>query len=88
MVIDKQVRKLFAMKNKVTHLYQLADAAGMSTKTARKYLQSGVLPSQCQAIHNWPTHPDAFAADWPWIEDFLKNNGGVEAKYLFEALQR
>jgi len=88
MVTDKQVRRLFAMKNKIKHLYQLADAAGMSTKTASKYLKSGVLPSQCQAIHNWVTHPDAFVQDWPWIEDFLKNNGGVEAKYLFEALQR
>ncbi len=46
MVTDKQVRRLFAMKNKVKYLYQLADKAGMSTKTARKYLKSGVLPSQ------------------------------------------
>ena len=88
MVTDKQVRRLFAMKNKVKYLYQLADKAGMSTKTARKYLKSGVLPSQCQTIHDWPTHPDAFAQDWPWVEDFLKNNTGLEFKALFEALQR
>jgi hypothetical protein len=30
MVTDKQVRRLFAMKNKVKYLYQLADKAGMS----------------------------------------------------------
>ena len=88
MVTDKQVRRLFAMKNKCKTLYQLADKAGMSTKTARKYLKSGVLPSQCQAIHDWPTHPDAFAGDWPWVEEFLKNNSGIESKSLFEALQR
>jgi len=88
MVTDKQVRRLFSMKNKVKYLYQLADKAGMSTKTARKYLKSGVLPSQCQTIHDWPTHPDAFAQDWPWVEDFLKNNSGIESKSLFEALQR
>ena len=64
MVTDKQVRRLFAMKNKIKYLYQLADKAGMSTKTARKYLKSGVLPSQCQINHDWPTHPDAFAEDW------------------------
>ena len=28
MVTDKQVRRLFAMKNKVKYLYQLADTAG------------------------------------------------------------
>jgi len=88
MVTDKQVRSLFAMKNRCKTLYQLADKAGMSTKTARKYLKSGVPPSQCQAIHDWPTHPDAFARDWPWVEEFLKNNSGLESKSLFEALQR
>ncbi len=88
MVKDKQVRRLFAMKNKCKTLYQLADKAGISTKTARKYLKTGVLPSQCQAIHDWPTHPDAFAGDWPWVEEFLKNNSGLESKSLFEALQR
>ena len=76
------------MKNKYQYLYQAADAAGMSNKTARKYLKSGVLPSQCRAIHDWPTHPDAFAQDWYWVEDFLKNNSGLESKSLFEALQR
>lgn len=76
------------MKNKCKTLYQLADKAGMSTNTARKYLKSGVSPSQCQAIHDWPTHPDAFAGDWPWVEEFLRNNSGIESKSLFEALQR
>ena len=71
MVTDLQVRRLFAMKNKVKYLYQLADKAGMSAKTARKYLKSGSLPSQCKAVHDWATHPDAFAQDWPWVEDFM-----------------
>ncbi len=88
MVTDEQVRRLFAMKNKVKCLYQLADKADMSTKIARKYLKSAVLPSQCQTIHDWPTHSDAFAEDWAWAEDFLKNNTGLESKSLFEALQR
>jgi hypothetical protein len=87
MVTDEQVRRLFKMKNKYQHLYQAADAAGMSTKTARKYLKSGVLPSQCRPIHDWETYPDAFAENWSLVEDFLKNNSGIEAKSLFEALQ-
>ncbi|MDT8304275.1 MAG: hypothetical protein RQ760_22535, partial [Sedimentisphaerales bacterium] len=88
MVTDEQVRRLFQMKNRYEHLYQAADAAGMSTKTARKYLRSGVLPSQCCRPHDWATHEDAFAEDWAWAEDFLKTNPGVEAKSLFNALQR
>ena len=80
MVTDEQARRLFAMKNKIKYLYQLADKAGMSTKTARKYLKSGKLPSQCQTIHDWPTHPDVFAEDWFWVEDFLENNSGLESK--------
>ena len=55
MVTDLQVRRLFAMKNKVKYLYQLADKTGMSTKTVRKYLKSGSLPSQCKAVHDWAT---------------------------------
>ncbi|MBC8469077.1 MAG: hypothetical protein H8D56_06360 [Planctomycetes bacterium] len=74
MVTDSQVRRLFAMKNKVKYLYQLADKAGMSAKTARKYLKSGSLPSQCKAVHDWATHPDAFAQDWPWVEGYLKKS--------------
>jgi len=87
MVTDEQVRRLLAMKNKYQHLYQAADAAGMSTKTARKYIQSGVLPSQCRVLHDWANYPDAFAEDWHWVVGFLQTNSGVEAKYLFEALQ-
>ncbi len=88
MVTDRQVRRLFAMKNRCKTLYELADKAGMSTRTARKYLKCGKLPSQIKVIHDWPTHPDAFAEDWPWIEEFLQGNPGLESKSLFEALQR
>jgi hypothetical protein len=61
--------------------------AGMSEKTARKYSRLGQLPSQCKPIHDWPTHEDIFKDDWPWVEEFLNNNPGLEAKTLFEALQ-
>jgi response regulator of citrate/malate metabolism len=40
MVTDQQVRKLFKTQNKYEHFYQAADAAGMSSKTARKFLKS------------------------------------------------
>jgi response regulator of citrate/malate metabolism len=57
MVTDSQVRRLFAMKNKCRTLYQLADKAGMSTKTARKYLKSSVLPSHGYAIPKGMPNP-------------------------------
>ncbi len=38
MITDQQVRRLFEYKNKYEYQYLAADAAGMSPKTASKYL--------------------------------------------------
>ena len=88
MVTDKQVRILMKLINQEKTLLTAAAKAGMCEKTARKYRKSGKLPSQCKPAHDWATHEDAFNDDWPWVEEFLKNNPGLEAKTLFEALQR
>ena len=88
MVTDQQVRRLFDMRNKHEHLYQAADAAGMSGKTARKYLKNGKLPSQCRVEHTWLTRQDPFADDWVFIEQILEDTQAtLEAKTLFEHLQ-
>jgi len=88
MVTDLQVRRLFDMRNKHDHLYQAADAAGMSSKTAHKYLKNGKLPSQCSLEHTWPTRQDPFADDWAFIEQILEDTQAtLEAKTLFEHLQ-
>ena len=71
------------MKNKVKYLYLLVDKAGMSAKTARKYLKAGFLPCQCKAIHNWATRPKVITQDWRQIKDFFKNNTVFESKLLF-----
>ena len=89
MVTDKQVRKLMKLINQEKTLETAAAKAGMSEKTARKYRRSGKLPSQCKVLHTWRTRQDPFDQDdWHWVEDFLKTNPGLEAKTLFEALQR
>lgn len=89
MVTDKQVRRLFDVQHKHAYQYQAADAAGMSSKTARKYLQSGKMPSQCQVEHTWSTRQDPFADDWDFIEQLLKDTQAtLEAKTIFEYLQR
>ena len=48
MVKDQQVRRLVKLKKNEKTLTMAAAKAGMSRKTARKYLKSGKLPSQCQ----------------------------------------
>jgi hypothetical protein len=89
MVTDKQVRILMKLINQEKLLKTAAAKAGMNEKTARKYRKSGKLPSQCEVVHDWRTRPDPFDQDdWQWVEDFLKTNPGLEAKTLFEALQR
>lgn len=89
MVTDQQVRRLFAMKNRHEHLYQAADAAGMSCKTARKHLKQGKLPSQSRVERTWPTRQDPFADDWAFVVGILEETqAGLDAKTLFEYLQR
>ena len=89
MVTDNQVRILMKLTNQEKTLETAAAKAGMSEKTARKYRKSGKLPSQCKAIHDWRTRPDPLdQEDWRWVEEVLENNGGIEAKTLFEVLQR
>ena len=89
MVTDQQVRRLFDVQNKYEYQYQAADAAGISSKTACKYLKNGKLPSQCKVEHTWPTRQDPFADDWAFIEQTLiDTQATLEAKTLFEYLQR
>ena len=89
MVTDQQVRRLIEMRNKQDYQYQAADAAGMSSKTAGKYLQSGKLPSQCRVEHTWPTRQDPFAEDWDFVKRLLKDTqAALEAKTLLAYLQR
>lgn len=67
---------------------EAAAQAGMSTNTARKYLKSGVLPSQAQVKHTWRTRHDPFEDVWDDLEEKLKDNHHFEAKTLFNDLQK
>jgi len=89
MVTDRQVRRLFDVQHKHDYQYQAADAAGMSGKTARKYLKKGKLPSQCRVEHTWSTRQDPFADDWAFIEQIMEDTQAVlKAKTIFEYLQQ
>lgn len=88
MVTDEQVRMLMTLIPKEKSLALAAAKAGMNEKTARKYRESAILPSQCTPRHDWRTREDPFFEDWPWVMDQLRINDGLEAKTLFEAMQR
>lgn len=88
MVTDEQVRMLMTLIPKEKSLALAAAKAGMNEKTARKYRDSESLPSQCVPKHDWRTREDPFVENWPWVADQLRINDGLEAKTLFEALQR
>jgi hypothetical protein len=62
--------------------------SGMSENTARKYLEAGEVPSRLKKAHTWRTRPDPFEEVWPWVKDQLGEFPGLEAKTLFEVLQR
>ncbi|MGD9486674.1 MAG: IS21 family transposase [Calditrichaceae bacterium] len=65
-----------------------AAKAGMDEKTARKYLRLGKLPCDVKTEHGWRTREDAFADVWPEIKEKLETNSGLEAKTIFDYLQR
>ena len=88
MVTDKQVRLLMKLTKKEKTLAAAAVKAGMDPKTARHYLKLKKLPSQVAPNHDWCTRPNPFEDDWPWVEEQLGENAGLEAKTLFDALQR
>jgi len=88
MITDQQVRRLRMLIKTQKTKATAAVKAGMDEKTARKYLKNDQLPSQCRKEHNWRTRPDPFEHVWETITEKLTVNSGLEAKTLFEALQR
>jgi hypothetical protein len=88
MVTDNQVRRLFRLMASEKSFAVAAAKAGMDEKTARKYRRLGTLPSETRREHDWRTREDPFAEVWDELRAKLKLNPGLEAKTLFEDLQR
>lgn len=65
-----------------------AAQAGLDVKTARKYERLGRLPSEVKVAHTWRTREDPFEAVWDEVREELTLNPGLQAKTLFQALQR
>ena len=88
MVTDQQVRRLFKLVQTDKNFGTAAIKAGMDEKTARKYRNLGKLPSELDNPHPWRTRPDPFEDSWDEIKSMLEINPGLEAKTIFEDLQR
>lgn len=88
MVTDNQVRRLKRMVQTEGTKAVASAKAGMDTKTARKYLRLGKLPSQMKQEHTWKTRKDPFEGVWNEVKSFLKEEARFEAKTIFEWFQR
>lgn len=88
MVSDKQVKELRIMVNNGKSVSVSAMKTGMSTSSAKKYLESPNPPSQMQQEHTWRTRKDPFEDVWPDVEEKLQLFSKLEAKTIFDYLQR
>jgi len=76
------------LRKKEKTLTMAAAKAGMARNTARKYLKSGKLPSECRPERTWRTRPDPYETVWPEVEGILKRSPSVEATTVFDHLNR
>jgi hypothetical protein len=88
MVTDREVRRLMELLGKGMSLASAAAKADMGEKTARKYRSLGKMPQDVRVEHFWRTREDPFDDFWDEVEKNLEVNPGLEAKTLFEDLQR
>lgn len=84
MVTDQQVRKLMDEINRHGRLGKAALRSGMDRKTARKYRDSGKLPSELTKPRTWRTRRDPFdPEDWTLARQMLTDAPELESKALF-----
>jgi hypothetical protein len=88
MVTDEQVRRLRKLSKTEKNQEVAAAKSGMDPKTAREYLRDPRLPSERKEDRKWRTRDDPFTAVWEEVREQIDANPGLEAKTLFEALQR
>jgi hypothetical protein len=87
MVSNRQVKRLWQLAQRFA-VEAAAAKVGMDSKTARKYLRDRRLPSEMRQKHTWRTRPDPFADSWEEIRELLNGEPDLQAKTLFEHLQR
>lgn len=88
MVTDEQVRRLRKLSNTEKNQEIAAAKAGMDPTTARRYRNLERLPSELKKERPWRTREDPFSEVWDAVEKQIKESPSLEAKTLFEWLQR
>jgi transposase len=88
MVTNQQVRRLKKMLSEGKKLYTSALKTEMDEKTARKYRDTGKLPSELKPEHTWKTRIDPFEDEWEEVSKMLATEPGLEALTIFKYLQR
>jgi len=88
MVTDEQVRRLRKLSNTEKNREIAASKAGMDPTTARWYLGLERLPSELKKERPWRTREDPFGEVWDAVQQQIQESPGLEAKTLFEWLQR
>ena len=82
---NQQVGKL--MKLDTHHTQEVAAMkAGMTAKTARKYIKIGKLPSELKKPRKHRTRDDSFSEVWPAIAEMLTNAPGLQANTILDDL--
>ena len=85
-VTRTQLTKLVIERNQGRTIGMCAMKAGMSRKTAGKYLSQDNVLEQRRVSHHWKTRKDPLAAIWPKAQEMLRDAPELEAKALFEHL--
>jgi hypothetical protein len=88
MVTDEQVRRLRKLSNSEKNQEIAAAKAGMDPTTARRYRNLERLPSELKKERPWRTREDPFSEVWDAVEKQIEESPNLEAKTLFEWLQR
>ncbi len=84
---DVQVRIAMRERKMGKSQQQAAAKANLSSrKTVSKYEKADLLPSQMQKPRTYRTRPDAFAQEWPKVEEMLTDAPTLEAKAVFNWL--
>ena len=85
-VTRTQLTKLVSERNQGRTISMSAMKAGMSRKTAGKYLRQDNVIEQRQVAHTWRTRKDPLEEFWPEALTMLRDAPELEAKALFEHL--
>jgi hypothetical protein len=88
MVTDEQVRRLRKLSNTEKNQEIASSKSGMDPTTARRYLGLERLPSELKKDRPVEDREDPFGEVWGTVQQQIQESPGLEAKTLFEWLQR